>query len=52
MLFQASLFLNSSNHKNTHTGMQEPETDHRNSLNVDKEINSLSSEIYMGSHRD
>ena len=30
MLFQASLFLNSSNHKNTHTARQEPETDQRN----------------------
>jgi hypothetical protein len=38
LLFQASLFLTSSKHAKTHSGWQEPETDHRNSLNVDKLI--------------
>jgi hypothetical protein len=52
MLLQASLLLNSSNHKNTHTGMQEPETHPRNWLKVDKEINSHKFEIYTNPHRD
>jgi hypothetical protein len=39
LLFQHSVFLTSSKHRNAHSGWQECETDHRNSLNVDKEIN-------------
>jgi hypothetical protein len=48
---QVSLFLTSSKHGNVCTGWQEHETDHRNSLNEDKEINSLSSKKCTGSHR-
>jgi hypothetical protein len=41
LLFQAFVFLTSSKHTNPHTGWQEPQSDHMNSLHVDKEINSL-----------
>jgi hypothetical protein len=49
LLFQTSQFLTSSKQRNTYTGWQERETDHRNSLNEDKDINSLSSEKCTGS---
>jgi hypothetical protein len=39
--FQASLFLTSSKHTSQHTGWQETQSDHLNSIHVDKEINSL-----------
>jgi hypothetical protein len=38
LCFQASVFLTSSKHANAHTGWQEPQSDHKNSLHVDKEI--------------
>jgi hypothetical protein len=41
LLFQASVFLTSTNHANTPTGWQQPQRDHINSLYVHKEINSL-----------
>jgi hypothetical protein len=41
LLFQASLFLTSSKDRYTHSGWQECESDHRNSLNVDKQINQF-----------
>jgi hypothetical protein len=44
LLFQTSVFLTSSKQGNTQTGWQGRETDHKNSLNEDKEIHSLSSE--------
>jgi hypothetical protein len=40
----AFAILTSSKHANTHTGCKEPERDHRISLDVDRKINSLSSE--------
>jgi hypothetical protein len=51
VVIQASLFLTSSKQGKANTDWQECENDHRNSLNVDKEINSLSSEKCTGSHR-
>jgi hypothetical protein len=39
LLLQASWFLIPSKHRNAQSGCQERETDHRNSLNVGKEIN-------------
>jgi hypothetical protein len=40
----AFAILTSSKHANAHTGCKEPERDHRISLDMDREINSLSSE--------
>jgi hypothetical protein len=40
LLLQASVLLTSTNQENAHTGWQEPQRDHSNSLNVHKEINS------------
>jgi hypothetical protein len=48
LLFQASLLLTSSKQTNAHTRWQEHETDHRNSLTLDKQIHSLSSKKYTG----
>jgi hypothetical protein len=38
---QAFVLLNSSKYANSHTGWQEAESEHMNSLHVDKEINSF-----------
>jgi hypothetical protein len=51
LCFQASVFLTSSKHKNTHIGCQEPPSDHKNSLHVNKEINAHSFEKYTGTNR-
>jgi hypothetical protein len=51
LLFQAFVFLTSSKHKNPHTGWQEPQSDQKNSLYVNKEISSLWSQKYTGRHR-
>jgi hypothetical protein len=48
VVIQASLFLTISKQGNAHTGWKERGTDHSNSLNVDKEINSLSYEKCTG----
>jgi hypothetical protein len=39
--FQASVFLTPSKHANAHSVSQELQSEHKNSLHVDKEINSL-----------
>jgi hypothetical protein len=51
LCFQASMFLTSSKHANPHTGWQEPQSDHKNSLHIDQEINSLWSKKPNVSHR-
>jgi hypothetical protein len=51
LCFQASVFLTPSRHTNKHTGYQEPQTDCKNSLHIDKKINSLWSAKYTGTHR-
>jgi hypothetical protein len=51
LLFQASVFLISTKQANAHTGFQEPQSAHMNSLLVNKEITSLWSEKYTGTHR-
>jgi hypothetical protein len=38
LIFQASVFLPSTNYANAHTGCQEPQRDHINSLNVQKKL--------------
>jgi hypothetical protein len=51
LLFQASVFLISTKYANAHTAWQEPQSDHMNSLPVDKDITSLWSEKYTSTHR-
>jgi hypothetical protein len=41
VVFPGFCVLSSSKHANPHTGWQVPQSDHVNSLHVDKEINSL-----------
>lgn len=48
LLFHAVVSLTASKHTNAHTGWGEPQTHHVNSLNVDKRINSISSQKYTG----
>jgi hypothetical protein len=50
-LIQLFVFLSWTKHANTHTGCQEPQGDHMNSLPLDTEITSLWSEKYIGTTR-
>jgi hypothetical protein len=49
-VFGASVFLTSTKHANAHTDCQEPQGEHMNSLPLDTEIPSLSSQEYTRTH--
>jgi hypothetical protein len=49
-VFWASVFLTSRKHAKAHTDCQEPQGDHTNSLPLDTEIPSLSSQEYTRTH--